>query len=371
MNPSPLGGMFEGLAGGISGAANIRAQGKQLRAAEERYKFETNMNMGFKFYETLKGNPEAQANVLKEYILPGFQYLAGKGDLDYNPSQIDSFFKTLDLGNAKSKKLIDTIGNIFKKSASGELGEKEAIELAKTTLGTYEGELSGRKEDYLKNKILQKEASLRTGKMKKLLEPLGKGQPSPAMRGLTEGYGQAPAEAMSAMTKSGAMPDTSFKDIAGMFPKKKTAPAPTIPMHITMDVEGGTQKMRWNPKTRKHDIPIGKTKKVGAGHFFKLSGNYYETKDGEAKLIKQGSLRERATMNAMREFGWSMMAEPEQIALVNRHERLLAGKPATSGPAPGETGGKLTKEMAMTLLEAAKGNKELARKMAKEQGYSF
>lgn len=371
MNPSGLGGMFEGIASGINKASGAMAQGQQLRATEKRYKFETNLNMGFKFYEALKGNPEAQKNVLKEHILPAFQYLGKEGAIDYTPEQIEGFFKTLDLGNEKSKTLIETINNIFKKASKGELDEAEAIELAKTTLGTYEGELSGRKEDYLKNKILQREAGVRQKRMQKLLKSTGKGKPSPTMRGLTEGYGEASAGAVQAMAGSGVMPDASLKDITSMFPKKKTVAEPSIPMHLDVEVEGGTQKMRWNPKTRKHDIVVGKIKTKKTSHFFKLGGNYYETDKGKTTVIQQGSLRERATMNAMREFGWSMMSEPDQISLVDRHERLLAGKPATSGPVEDKKGKELTREIATTLLKAAKGNKELARKMAEEQGYTF
>jgi hypothetical protein len=71
-------------------------------------------------------------------------------------------------------------------------------------------------------------------------------------------------------------------------------------------------------------------------------------------------------MNAMKEFGWSMMSEPEQVALVAKHKRILRG--TTKKPTKGT---KLSREMAITLLESAGGDKAKARELAKEQGYSF
>lgn len=370
MNPSPMGGFMEGIAGGITGGMKNYVQQKREKDEEKRAKATRLNSRDFAIF-TNKDLPKEMR--MRHY-----------GAYDKRMKNIDPNYMGYELNessfeNKSLQNYMDKWNKILGNEKLSQEEENEAISALSNEMMADPSVDVRRGQSIIRQRIdqiKQKRTGLAADKLKKDMEkvfaPMAEkgvdpGQPSALMSGLTEAYGQKAAGGIGAATQAGI----PMHQAAGMFPKKKPAPEPTIPMHITMDVEGGTQKMRWNPKTRKHDIPIGKTKKVGAGHFFKLSGNYYETKNGEAKLIKQGSLRERATMNAMREFGWSMMAEPEQIALVDRHERLLAGKPATSGPAPGKTGRKLTKEMAMTLLEAAKGNKDLARKMAKEQGYSF
>jgi hypothetical protein len=149
------------------------------------------------------------------------------------------------------------------------------------------------------------------------------GQPSPLMAGLTGAYGKEAAGGIGAATQAGV----PMQQAAAMFPKKKTAALPTTPMFTDKQLKGGTiQKMQYNPKTKKHDIPFGKPKTVKDGHYFKLGNSYYRVVSGKGKLIQKGSVDEQSVMNAMREFGWSMMSEPDKIESVAMHKRILLGQ---------------------------------------------
>jgi hypothetical protein len=187
---------------------------------------------------------------------------------------------------------------------------------------------------------------------------------------------------------------------------------------------GKTQKMKWNPTTNKHDIPCGKPVQRTKTSYHRIGNTIYEFKDGKSREMQKGGLEEQAAINAMREDEWPYLNETEQYELIQKHIRLLQGtvNPSPALPAKdlslntsdrkGLLGGvldrffpkqaenlglgiigkekdallskqkkptfhkvkrntPLTKEMALKILRAAKGNKVLARKIAKEQGYSF
>jgi hypothetical protein len=151
---------------------------------------------------------------------------------------------------------------------------------------------------------------------------------------------------------------------------KPAAPAktPAISMYETMDTGQGTsQKFRWNPKSKQHDIAVGAPieQKEEKAVYRNVGGDLYRVTDTGQEKIVAGSKRHHAVQNAMREIKWFMVDEAGQLELVEKHERLYEGKAGTKSKV------RLTKETAMALLKEAKGDKDLARKMAKEQGYSF
>ena len=328
MNPSPLGGFAEGIAGGVRGATALMVQGHRLKVEKEEHAANMRMNIGFKFFEILKGNPEAQTNVLKEYIMPAFVHYSKKGGVKYSEVQITNLFDNLDLTNEKGKTFMATALNIFKEYRAGKLNSKEALDAFDAIVGTYQGELTGRQEDYLKHKRAQHVAESRRKKITALVGDMpgkeGKpGQPTPLMSGLTEGYGKAAAGGIAAAMKA----DIPFHQATGAFPKKKAKATPTTPMYKDKQLpDGRIQAMQWNPKTQEHDIPFGEPKAAKDGHYFRLGHNYYRIKNGKSVMIQEGSVDEKATMNAMKEFGWPMMSEPEQVAAVAKHKRILTGK---------------------------------------------
>ena len=362
-----MGGFMEGIAGGVRGATAIKLQGDRLKAEKETHAANMRMSMGFKFFEMLKGNPEAQKNVVGEFILPAFQYFSKQGSIPYSEEQISKIFGSMDLKNDSTKRFMDSAVKIFKGYEKGEISHKDTLDVFDAAVGTYEGELSGRQEDYLKQKRAQHVAEGRKKEIGALLRPImgkeGKpGEPSPLMTGLTKAYGPEAAGGISAATQAG----TPLHQAAGMFPKKKAPATPTTPMYKKKQLpSGGMQDMQYNPKTGKHDIPFGEPVAAGEGHHFRLGHSYYQIKKGKPELIQKGSIDEKATMNAMKEFGWNMMSEPDQIALVEKHKRILGGKAR-----PGKEM-KLPRKMAVEILGRAGGDKARAREMAKEQGYSF
>ena len=331
MNPSGIGGLLEGISGGVRDMGAYMARGKQLKREREDHAANMRLDMGFRFYETLRGNPEAQKKALEEYVLPAFSYFSEQGTFKYPKEQIASFFKDIDMGNSKSKAFLDSAANIFKQHQAGKLSHEEALDVFDTTVGTYQGELTGRQDEYLKQKRAKHVQEGRRKDMERLFKGANLSQPSMGpmskpsalMGGLTEAYGAEAAGGISAATRAG----TPLHQAASMFPKKKTEAAPVTPMYKDMQLpDGKKQAMRWNPKTKQHDIPFGKPKAAKEGHYFRLGHNYYRVKDGESVLIQEGSLDEKATMNAMKEFGWSMMSESDQVGLVAKHKRILTGK---------------------------------------------
>ena len=328
MNVSPLGGFAEGIAGGVRGATAIKLRGQQLKQEKETHAANMQMSMGFKFFEMLKGNPEAQKNVMGEFILPAFQYFSKQGSVPYSEEQVKNLFENIDLKNTTAKTFMDSTVKIFKAYEKGEVNIKDTLSVFDAAVGTYQGELTGHQETYLKQKRADLVAKGRREEISALLKPgMGKegkpGEPSPLMKGLSTAYGPEAAGGISAATQAG----TPLHQAAGMFPKKKAAAAPTTPMYKKKQLpSGGTQEMQYNPTTKKHDIPFGEPTEPKEGHFFKLGHNYYQYKDGKSKVIQEGSVDEKAVMNAMKEFGWNMMAETDQVELVAKHKRILQGK---------------------------------------------
>lgn len=367
-NPSPAGGFIEGIAGGIRGRTAIKLRGQELKEEKETHAANMRMSIGFKFFEMLKGNPEAQKNVVGEFILPAFQYFSKQGSVPYSEERMTKIFGNIDLKNNSAKAFMDSAVKIFKGYEKGEISHKDTLDVFDAAVGTYEGELSGRQEDYLEKKRAQHVAEGRKKEIGALLRPgMGKegkpGKPSPLMTGLTKAYGPEAAGGISAAAQAGI----PLPKAAGIFPKKKAPAAPTTPMYKKKQLpDGSVQEMQFDPKTRRHTIPFGEPKKAGEGHCFRLGHNYYQIKQGKPELIQEGSIDEKAAMMSMKEFGWSMMNEADQIELFEKNKRLLGG--TTKKPGQGI---KLTREIAITLLESAGGDKAEARKLAKEQGYSF
>jgi hypothetical protein len=203
--------------------------------------------------------------------------------------------------------------------------------------------------------------------------------------------------------------------------KQKT---PAIPLYEMMEVGNGkTQKMKWNAKTKKHDIPLGEPTQGAKSSYHRLGNTIYEFKNGKSTVMQEGGIKTMAVINAMREREWQYSDETEQYELIQKHLRLLQG---TVNPSPGKPGDSmpepdmkrkgflgdvldrvfpkhaqelqfgsmnvekdalmagpkkkptvhkikrpLTKELAISFLKTAKGDKALARKLAREQGYKF
>jgi hypothetical protein len=222
-NPSPAGGFMEGIAGGVRGATAIKLQGDRLKAEKETHAANMRMSMGFKFFEMLRGNPEAQKNVVGEFILPAFQYFSKQGSVPYSEEQVTKIFGDMNLNNNSAKTFMNSAVKIFKGYEKGEISHKDTLDVFDAAVGTYEGELSGRQEDYLKKKRAQHVAEGRKKEIGALLKPgMGKGgepgKPSPLMAGLTKAYGPEAAGGIGAATQAG----TPLHQAAGMLVESKT-----------------------------------------------------------------------------------------------------------------------------------------------------
>ena len=186
--------------------------------------------------------------------------------------------------------------------------------------------------------------------------------------------GMQPGQPMSPETQSllgaGGKAGLDFLSAHGA-PAKAAAPkTPSISMYETMDMGDGTsQKYQWNPKTGKHDIKAGKASKQKKGDkpvYRTSDGDIWRFNvDGSQEKLVQGSKRHFSIQNAMREMAWFMGDESEQAELIAKHERLYEGK-AGSKPKV-----KLTRKEAQNLLDQAKGDMELAHKLAEDLGYTY
>ena len=390
MNPSPWGGFMEGLAGGIRGgtAAYIEKQMLEIdqkqQASQARAK--ANQDMFSSKDLPLKIRKQAWKNWLKENAdwntgisAPDFP------DEMWEDKRLNEYFKrAIKIRDNKDYSIEDQIK--FTKELMG-----EAVSILGQSVGAaLEPVLSG----------------METEAFKVGVSGLGQGQLTPRNIGLLSG------------SKTGrGMLSEQVKPV-----KPKT---PAIPLYETMEVGNGkTQKMKWNPETKRHDIPYGKPVQGKAASYHRIGGTLYEFKDGKSRVMQRGDLKGQAVVHAMRERNWEYSDEAEQYELIEKHMRLLKGtvNPSLALPAastlqhmPQKKGliggaldylfpkhsesfgfgamgkekdallagpqkpvvhkikrpGKLTKEIAIKILRAAKGDKVLARKMAKEQGYSF
>ena len=393
MNPSPWGGFMEGLAGGIKGGAAAYIEGRMLEIDEKQKASQARAKMNQDMFSSkdlpLKIRKQAWKNWLKEnadwntgIAAPDFP------DEMWEDKRLNEYFKrAIKIRDNKDYSLEDQIRFT-----------KELMAEATSVLGQNAGSAL--------DPVL---GGMKTEAFKLGVGGLGKGELTPKTIGLLSG------------SKAGrGMLAEQVKPV-----KVKT---PAIPLYEKMEIGNGlTQKMKWNPETRKHDIPYGKPVQGKTSSYHRIGNTIYEFKNGKSTVMQKGSVEEQGVINAMREKGWDYLSEADQYALVRKHVRLLQGKPnpnpidvstsraGLSENIPSRKGliggvldyllpkhaenlrfgamgkekdallsgpkkptvhqikrpGQLTKEMAIKILRAAKGDKTLARKMAKEQGYSF
>lgn len=95
-----------------------------------------------------------------------------------------------------------------------------------------------------------------------------------------------------------------------------------------------------------------------------LGGNIYHLQNGKSELVQKGSIDERAMTNAMKDASWQWADEAEQAQLIEKHKRFITGKTKTAQQ-------KLNPDMAKKIFLEAGKDKEIARKIARERGYSF
>ena len=295
MNLSPAGGFMEGVAKGISGGMQNYARLKQASQEEEQRRDEQAAMYEFKLATDTniplairKGALES-FNARNKKWKTGVRFPTISSEMWDSPDFNKYLKKVKAIQENKDYSLQDKL-----RFTRGIIAEAEGVlGIEAKALKPFETELQ--------------EQAFTKGTAGML--PGGGGAISPEQRGL--------------LAKS-----TTGRSIVQERMKPVPSPkAPTTPMYKTMDLPGGkTQEMRYNPKTKKHDIPFGKPKTGKEGHYFRLGHNYYQIKDGKSKMIQEGSIDEKATMNAMKEFGWSMMSESDQVALVAKHKRILTGK---------------------------------------------
>lgn len=345
-NMSPMGAFASGIAGGIeSGMANyIKGMNEKIDKQEKQDMFK--MNQAFKFFtdENLPVAIRKQAYKVWQDLNKNWNTGLTPPDFSdeyWSDKKLTPFFKK-GLGIMKNDDYTDKEKATFLRELDIEIAD---------SLGLSPKERLENIQTNIKGEQTAGAFSPRAG------------QPSPLMTGFTGAYGKEAAGGIGAATQAGV----PMHEAAAMFPKKKTVAPPTTPMFTDKQLESGAvQKMQYNPQTREYDKPFGKPKTAKDGQYFRLGNSYYQVVGGRGKLIQKGSVDEQSVMNAMREFGWSMMSEPDKIESVAMHKRILLGQ----GKKPGKKI-KLTREMAVTLLEAAGGDKAKAREMARQQGYSF
>lgn len=340
MNPNPFGAFAEGIAGGVEKGVSNYVKMAMMKVDQQQRKDEIGAQYDYKLFSDTNLPLE-----IRKRAYESFQ----KRNKDWNTG-----ISAPDLPNDMWDK--PDFNKVLKKGLAIISSKEYSLQEKREFLGA-----------------LHAEASITLGK--------GAGEAlQPMIRGVES---QAFAKGTGMLAKGGMTPET--RGLLAMTPKgqdimaerakpiKPPKPvAPTTPMYKKQHIGGGmVQEYKWNAKTQAHDIPHGKPvkKEEAVDKYIKLGGDIIMVKGDKATTIKKGSLRARATHNAMKELGWIMADESQQLELIMKHERLLGEQTEQSQKI--KPGTKLTMEMATTLLRAAKGDKELARKMAKEQGYTF
>lgn len=388
MNPSPWGGFMEGIAKGVEGGTQAYIQKQMLEIDKKQQasqlRAKANQDMFSNKDLPLKVRKQAWKNWLKE-------------NADWNTG-----IKAPDFPDEmwEDKRLNEYFKRAIKIRDNKDYGLEDQIKFTKELMAEATSVL-GQSAGAALNPVL---GGMESEAFKVGVSGLGKGQLTPKTIGLL-GESKAGRGMLAEQVK----------------PVKPKTPA--IPLYETMEIGNGkTQKMKWNPETRKHDIPYGKPVQGKTASYHRIGSTLYEFRDGKSKVMQKGDLKGQAVMHAMREREWQYSDEAQQYELIEKHMRLLRGTvnpsaalPAKNLPAPPEKGliggaldylfpkhaekmgfgamgkekdallagpqkpavhqieraGRLTKAMAMQILRAAKGDKALARKMAKEQGYSF
>ena len=280
MNPSGLGGLAEGVAGGVqSGMQNYiqlvlgkidKQQQADVRGAEYNYKLFSDPN---------------QATVIRKKAWKAWQ----KTQKDWNtgiesPDFPDDMFNNKEF-NKFAKKGLKIISN-------KDYSLQEQMDFLTALHAEAIGTIGAGKE---------------TG-----IEPLIKGVETKAF---TKGIGGVGQEKMTLETR-GLLAMTS-KGRGVLTEHAKPAPLPKQPaisMYVNKNIgQGKSQKFQWNPKTRTHDIPFGKPTEL---------------------------LETRAMYNAMRELQYPFLSPPEQYELFEKHLKFLSGE-YKKPKAPVEAGGKV------------------------------
>ncbi|MDO9535092.1 MAG: hypothetical protein Q7J85_07110 [Bacillota bacterium] len=141
-NPSPWGGFMEGIAKGISGgtenyfALALKKIDRDDKIAEQR------LSLGLAMYKLHDGNPDAQKDILQNFIAPSFDHFNNRGDASFTPEERKSFFDTFDPGSAPSKQLFKEFRKIDAAKNKGKITGTAAIDSFYKALEGYTGKLS-------------------------------------------------------------------------------------------------------------------------------------------------------------------------------------------------------------------------------------
>ena len=308
MNPSGLGGLAEGIAGGVqSGMQNYiqlvlgkidKQQQADIRGAEYDYKLfaDTNLPVAIR-KKAWKSWQKRNKNWNTKIDSPNFA---------------DDMFSNKEF-NEFAKKGLKIISN-------KDYSLQEQMDFLTALHAEAIGTIGAGKETGVEPLI----KGVETKAFAKGIGGVGQGKMTPETRGLL------------AMTTKGR--GVLSEHVKPAPPVKQ----PAISMYQEKDIgKGQTQKFRWNPATKKHDIPYGQAVKPKEQTVFKtLGGNIYKITGDKSTVVQEGSLEARAIYNAMREPQWGFIGEAEQFKLVDKHKKFLTGE-FTKTKKPGNAGGKI------------------------------
>lgn len=308
MNPSGLGGLAEGIAGGIqSGVQNYtqlvlnkidKQQQADILGATYDYKLFSDTNLPV---------------TIRKKAWKSWQ----KRNKDWN-TKIESPDFPDDIWNNKEFNIFAKKG--LKIITNKDFSLQEQMDFLTALHAEAVGTIGAGRETGVEPLI----KSVETKAFAKGIGGVGKGKMTPETRGLL------------AMTPKGRGVLTEHAKPAP--PVKQ----PAVSMYQTKDVgEGQTQKFRWNPATKKHDIPYGQVVKPKVATTFKtLGGNIYKITGDKSTMIQKGSMEAKAIYNAMREPQWPYIGPADQFALYEKHKGFLTGK-FTKTKKPSDTAGKI------------------------------
>jgi hypothetical protein len=298
MNPSPFGAFAEGIAGGITGGmenyvklamAKIDQQQKEALARSKSNQdlfSNTNLPLSIRkkaWKEWAQTNKDWQTGI-DAPELP---------DEMWEDKRLTNYFKkAIKIRDNKNYSISDQIK--FTRALIAEAGS----ELGKNAADSLKPVLKGMQTESF---------ALGTG-------ALGKGKLTPEIR------------------QQLAASESGQKVLIGRA-KEVHPKAPTPAMYETKSVgKGMSQKFKWNPETQKHDIAYGKPRLFKGPTYQRIGSTIYEIKGGKSKALQRGSIRERATVNAMQEKSWQWMDEVAQFDAIEKHERLIKGEPGPVSP---------------------------------------
>jgi len=243
-NPSPWGAFAEGVAGGISGGMQNYAVGAMRAFDVKQKKSEKRLATAFELAGMYKG--DAQNDIVKNQILPAMEELGY-----YTNEEIKGFGDSFDANTPTGKTLLDGAIKTFKSYTKGNISGTDALEGLNVLISGYQGELTKEQE----------------GSLKSMREGIKSGEEQKSFTtgmGLVETGQPLSQEALSAFSKTAEGREYA----TARRTRRETSKTPTPSGYEEMSVgEGKVQKMKYNPQTKKHDIPYGKpyVKKAPSG----------------------------------------------------------------------------------------------------------